>query len=180
MTAPRTESLSAPTCAESGLCTDRRTLLRGAAALGAVGLLAACGGGDDSDSAEQPAPPAGSDTGNSTPAGTDTGSTPTPTTDSAASGGEVLGPAADVPVGGGKVFNDKIVVTQPTAGEYKAFSAACTHSGCTVSDVKDGTINCACHGSKFSDKDGSVTRGPAMRPLEAKTVTVEDGNLTLA
>jgi Rieske Fe-S protein len=92
----------------------------------------------------------------------------------------VLGAAADVPVGGGKIFNDKIVVTQPTAGEYKAFSAVCTHSGCTVADVKDGTINCACHGSKFSDKDGSVTRGPAMRPLEAKTVTVEDGNLKLA
>ena len=41
--------------------------------------------------------------------------------------------AAEIPVGGGKVFEAlKVVVTQPTAGDFKAFSAVCTHQACTV------------------------------------------------
>jgi Rieske Fe-S protein len=159
----------------------RRTVLRGALALGAAGVLAGCGGSSSSDTA-QPAAPAGggSDTGGSvptTPAITD--STPSPRA-SARSGGSALGPATDVPVGGGKVYDAaKVVVTQPTAGTYKAFSAVCTHEQCTVSDVDGGTINCPCHGSKFSIADGSVLGGPAPTPLAAKKVTVSGGNVTL-
>ncbi|MFB7293483.1 Rieske (2Fe-2S) protein, partial [Actinacidiphila glaucinigra] len=71
-------------------------------------------------------------------------------TTSPPSQGEVLVKAADVPVGGGTVIADKkVVVTQPTAGEFKAFSAVCTHEGCLVNTVSDGTINCPCHGSKI-------------------------------
>ncbi|HEX6354578.1 Rieske (2Fe-2S) protein [Actinophytocola sp.] len=89
--------------------------------------------------------------------------------------GEVLGKAADVPVGGGKVFaNQKIVVTQPEAGQYKGFSAVCTHQGCLVDAVADGTINCPCHASKFKVTDGSVTAGPAPTPLAAMNVTVNE------
>jgi Rieske Fe-S protein len=99
---------------------------------------------------------------------------------SAAAEGTVLGAAADVPVGGGTVFADqKIVVTQPAKGEFKGFSAVCTHTGCVVAKVADGTINCGCHGSKFAMADGSVKNGPAAKPLPAQEVTVTaDGKLT--
>jgi Rieske Fe-S protein len=93
--------------------------------------------------------------------------------------GQVLGVAKDVPLGGGVIFKDKkIVVTQPAEGEYKAFSAVCTHQGCLVNEVNNGTINCDCHGSKFAIADGSVSDGPAPTPLPAQQVSVtEDGEL---
>ena len=80
----------------------------------------------------------------------------------------MLGPVSDVPVGGGKVFQDaKIVVTQPTAGQYKGFTAVCTHAGCIVRTVENNTIDCPCHGSKYNATDGSVVGGPAPAPLAA-------------
>ncbi|WP_317621419.1 Rieske (2Fe-2S) protein [Streptomyces sp. CBMA123] len=89
-----------------------------------------------------------------------------------------LGPASAVPEGGGTVFREqKIVVTQPTAGQYKAFSAKCTHAGCIVDQVKNQQIQCPCHGSRFAIADGAVQDGPAPSPLPAYTVTVEGGNL---
>ncbi|MGB3444075.1 MAG: Rieske (2Fe-2S) protein [Actinophytocola sp.] len=91
---------------------------------------------------------------------------------------QVLGKAIDVPINGGVVYRDKkIVVTQPAQGEYKGFSALCTHQGCVVNDVAAGTINCDCHGSKFG-LDGSVTTGPATLPLPPVEVSVnESGDL---
>jgi Rieske Fe-S protein len=95
--------------------------------------------------------------------------------------GTELGATGDVPVGGGKVFADKqVVVTQPAAGTFAAFSAICTHQGCTVDAVDGGTINCPCHGSKFKIADGSVANGPAAQALEKKNVTVANGKITLA
>ncbi|HZN73935.1 MAG TPA: Rieske (2Fe-2S) protein [Micromonosporaceae bacterium] len=91
-----------------------------------------------------------------------------------------LAKVADIPVGGGKVFEDQgIVVTQPEAGTIKAFSATCTHQGCTVASVSNGTINCPCHGSKFKVADGSVANGPAAAPLSPVRVTVEGGSIKL-
>ncbi|MEU7473309.1 Rieske (2Fe-2S) protein [Streptomyces sp. NPDC044984] len=95
--------------------------------------------------------------------------------------GQELISTADVPVGGGTVLADeKIVVTQPEEGGFKAFSAICTHQGCVVADVADGTINCACHGSRFRIADGSVERGPAARPLPEEPITVEGNSIRRA
>ena len=88
---------------------------------------------------------------------------------------------ASIPVGGGRVFpGQKVVVNQPTAGDFKAFSAVCTHQGCIVSDVSGGSIECACHGSQFDITTGAVTRGPATQPLPAKTVTVGADGITFS
>ncbi|MFF3494338.1 Rieske (2Fe-2S) protein [Streptomyces sp. NPDC002795] len=97
-------------------------------------------------------------------------------------------PAADeltktsaIPVGGGKIFpDDKVVVTQPAEGDFKAFSAVCTHQGCAVKDVSGGTINCPCHGSKFKVTDASVAGGPATRPLDTRQIKVTGDSITLA
>ena len=87
---------------------------------------------------------------------------------------------ASIPVGGGKIFADqKVVVTQPTAGDFKAFSAVCTHQNCVVSGVADGTINCACHGSKFDVATGAVKQGPATKALPEKTVSVSGDGITV-
>jgi Rieske Fe-S protein len=81
---------------------------------------------------------------------------------------------SQVPDGGGTIIDGKnIVITQPQAGSFKAFSAVCTHEGCIVNTVADGTIDCPCHGSKFSIKDGSVVNGPATRPLPPIAIKVE-------
>ena len=87
---------------------------------------------------------------------------------------------AAIPVGGGKIFADqKVVVTQPSSGEFKAFSAVCTHRSCVVADVADGTINCACHGSKFDITTGAVKNGPASSPLAEKKVTVNGDGISV-
>jgi Rieske Fe-S protein len=94
-------------------------------------------------------------------------------------GPAALAQTADVPVGGGLIVGDT-VITQPTDGEFKAFSSVCTHAGCAVNEVVDGTINCPCHGSRFSVEDGSPTAGPANGPLQEKQVTVDGTAITLA
>ncbi len=87
---------------------------------------------------------------------------------------------ADVPVGGGVVMqNANFVVTQPTAGTFKAFSKICTHQGCPVSSVSDNKINCTCHGSSFSATDGSVLGGPARKSLAEAKVTVNGDSLVI-
>ena len=72
------------------------------------------------------------------------------------------------------------MVTQPTAGTFKAFSAICTHEGCPVQKVADGVIKCPCHGSEFSIEDGSVKRPPAPSPLTAIAITTTGGAITVA
>ncbi|MFC7643048.1 Rieske (2Fe-2S) protein [Streptosporangium lutulentum] len=88
---------------------------------------------------------------------------------------------ADIPEGGGKIFKDeKLVVTQPKAGEFKCFTSVCTHQGCDVDAVDGGTINCPCHGSKFNIADGSVANGPASQPLAEKPIKVNGDSISLA
>jgi nitrite reductase/ring-hydroxylating ferredoxin subunit len=101
---------------------------------------------------------------------------------SESAGGQAGGLAktSDIPVGSGKIFADaQTVITQPTAGQFKAFTSICTHQQCPVAEVTD-TINCKCHGSKFSITDGSVVNPPAPSPLAAKTVTVNGDQISVA
>jgi Rieske Fe-S protein len=97
----------------------------------------------------------------------------------AAGDGTVIAKTTDIPEGGGKIVGD-VVITQPVAGEFKAFSSKCTHQGCAVSGVSDGTINCPCHNSRFDATDGSVKSGPATKPLPPATITVEGDSIKLA
>ncbi len=145
---------------------SRRAVVAGVCGTACVGALAACSGYGAGTSAPPPAPAPAS------------GSAPGSSGGGAAGG---IGSATEVPVGGGKIFAaQQVVVTQPTAGQFKAFSSTCTHQGCQVGEVAGGTINCPCHGSKFAIADGSVVDGPAQKPLPAKNVTVSGGSITLA
>lgn len=128
----------------------RRSLLATAGlAAAALGGLSACGGGSD-----EPA--------------------------SGGSAGPVTAKTSEIKVGGGAIFaTGQAVITQPTAGEFKAFSSICTDAACPVADVTD-TINCNCHGSKFSITDGSVVNGPAVTPLPPRTVTVSGDSVSVA
>jgi nitrite reductase/ring-hydroxylating ferredoxin subunit len=136
------------------LCGRRAALL----AAGAVGIagLAACSGGSSS-------------------ANTTSGA------DASAAGGADLAKTTDIPVGGGKIFAAAgVIVTQPTAGTFKAFSDICTHQGSPIDQVHDGVMECPLHHSEFSIKDGSVVQGPATQPLPEKTVTVSGGSISVA
>jgi Rieske Fe-S protein len=134
--------------------TSRRQALAGLGLAGLAATLTACGGSS------------GSAGGSSS--GSGGGAT------------KALGPASDVPVGGGRIYTSaQVVVTQPSHGEYKAFSAVCTHAECILDQVADGTIDCPCHGSRFSVKDGSVVTGPATEPLPAVQVSVSSGQISV-
>ena len=159
---------------------SRRCLLQGIAAggfgLGAAGL-AGCAADPSAPGAAgltttpAAAPsPAPSNPSPSTPAP----SSPAPS--SPAGAAEALVATSEVPVGGGVVLgNEKVVVTQPRAGQFRGFSATCTHQGCTVAGVDSGTITCYCHGSAFDAATGAVKDGPAKKPLPEVPVRVEGG-----
>jgi Rieske Fe-S protein len=139
---------------------DRRTLFRTAGALGVgvvgAGALTGCGSGG------------GGDNGGGAGGG--------------AAAAPITVPVSSVPVGGGTILSDKlVVVTQPTAGQFKAFSARCTHQGCPVTRVENGKISCPCHDSQFDITTGAPTpESPAKSPLDAKTATVSGDTITVA
>ncbi|MBV5245435.1 MULTISPECIES: ubiquinol-cytochrome c reductase iron-sulfur subunit [Mycolicibacterium] len=126
----------------------RKTVLVGASVGVAAIAVAACSRGSESP---------GSSPGTSAPSG------------------EKLASTSDVPVGSGTIVGE-VVVTQPVAGEFKAFSAVCTHTGCLLNKVADGTIDCPCHGSRFS-LDGAVVNGPAEKPLQPVAVRVQGDSI---
>jgi len=146
---------------ESRSTPSRRRVFTAAGAAGLAAALTACGDSGD----------AAGGSGESQPAGS--------SEKSSAAG--PLAKVSDIPEGGGKIFSDQqIVVTQPKKGEFKAFSSTCSHQGCAVASVTDGTINCPCHGSKFSIEDGSVKQAPATQPLPAKKIEVSGDSIVLA
>ena len=110
-----------------------------------------------------------------------TGSGPSSSPQPASGQPPSLALTSDVPVGGGKILADKkIVITQPRAGSFEAFTAVCTHQGCTVSSVSGGTVNCPCHGSKFSIANGSVVTGPAASALAPVSIKVQGTSIVQA
>jgi nitrite reductase/ring-hydroxylating ferredoxin subunit len=139
----------------------RRGLLIGVGLAGVAGLAAACGG---------------EESGGGQGGGEGGGAT-----DGGGAAGAVLASTTEIPVGGGKVFKDqKVVVVQPTQGQFKAYDATCTHRGCSVESIAGGLISCPCHGSKFRIADGSVARPPAEEGLPEKQITVQGNQITLA
>src|SRR4051812_26562337 len=129
--------------------TDRRTVLRAACGVCALAagttVLAACGSSAPAASAPQ------------------------------ASSGSAAGgiPESSIPVGGGAFFPDRqLVVTQPTAGTFKAFDTTCPHQQNPVSVIQGGVIVCTFHGSTFDLATGAHVAGPAPTGLTPKTVTV--------
>ena len=149
----------------------RRGVLAGVGLVGLAGAVSACSSGGSSSS------PAGAASASTAPASA-------PGSASAAAGtGSATGALAttsEIPVGSGKIFTaEKVVVTQPTSGDFKAFSAVCTHMGCIVSQISNGTIDCPCHGSQYSIKDGAVVAGPAPSPLPAEAIKVSGTSIIL-
>jgi Rieske Fe-S protein len=154
-------------------------MLAGVGLVGLASAITACGASGSS----------------STPAAGGAATTPGGSVSSAASGaasggagggatgapaGNALASTSQIPVGSGMVFSgQQVVVTQPAAGEFKAFSAVCTHMGCIVNQVSNGTIDCPCHGSQYSIKTGDVVAGPAPKPLPAKQIKVSGDSIFL-
>jgi nitrite reductase/ring-hydroxylating ferredoxin subunit len=133
---------------------SRRIVFQGMGALGAAVVLAGCGGGGGEDSPDASAIP---------------------------SAGTALATTDEVPVGGGVVLADqRVVVTQPTEGQFKAFTAVCTHQGAALDKVGSDGIECPLHGSRFSVADGSPTTGPATEPLAEVPVAVDGDQITVA
>ena len=93
--------------------------------------------------------------------------------DAGSDGDSALAKLSDVPDGGGLVVEDANVVIVRDGEDVHAFSAICTHQGCVVSSVQDGSIFCPCHGSVFDAETGDPTQGPATQPLPAVDVTVQ-------
>jgi Rieske Fe-S protein len=153
---PQTDSLA-----------TRRGVLAGVGLVGLASAITACGGA--SSSATTPA------AAGTTPGGVESSA---PASSAAASG--ALASTSQIPVGSGMIFSAKqVVVTQPSAGEFKAFSAVCTHMGCIVNQISNGTIDCPCHGSQYSIKTGDVVGGPAPKPLPAKQIKVSGDSIFL-
>ncbi|MGW4908427.1 Rieske (2Fe-2S) protein [Streptomyces sp. NPDC004270] len=151
--------------------STRRTMLTTGASALAV-CCVGCGNSNDNGTSSSSESPAASASASESASAAASGS--------ASAAGKALAQTSQIPEGGGMIFKEqKIVVTQPKKGEYKAFSAICTHQGCTVSQVADGTIDCPCHGSKFHIADGSVAHGPATKPLPAESITVSGNSITL-
>ncbi|MET8013591.1 Rieske (2Fe-2S) protein [Streptomyces sp. NPDC005271] len=168
----------------TGRGTTRRAVVAAAGAAGLAATVAACGKDDDKGSGSgsvSDAQGAGSAPPSESGAAGEAGQKGGEAGQSGGGGGMELTKTSQIPEGGGMVFKDhKVVVTQPTAGEFKAFSSICTHQGCSVGDVTGGTINCPCHGAKYDIADGSVKGGPAPKPLPGTQIKVEGNAIWMA
>jgi Rieske Fe-S protein len=177
----------------------RRGVLLGVSLAGLGGALAGCStsavpyGASEAGAVPGGQPPAGLATSGAMPSSGPTQAGPSPSgsakdgggpsspaTKGAKPAGTVLGAASEIPVGGGTIYKAaKVVVTQPARGQYKAFSAVCTHVGCIMSEVANGTIDCPCHGGQYKITNGAVVAGPPPSPLPARPVKIVNGQVVL-
>jgi nitrite reductase/ring-hydroxylating ferredoxin subunit len=142
--------------------------------VGLAGAITACGGGASSSQ------PGGTGTTDSAPASSPAAAASAGAGGSSAGAAGALATTSQIPVGSGMIFtSQQVVVTQPVSGEFKAFSAVCTHMGCIVNQISNGTIDCPCHGSQYSIKTGDVVGGPAPKPLPAKQIKVTGDGIFL-
>jgi Rieske Fe-S protein len=152
---------------------SRRHVLAAAGAVGAAGVLAACSSSNPTDAVDAARSAASQAASAAQSAASQAASAVSSAADKIAS-------AADIPVNGGKVIEQaKVVITQPEAGTFKAFTAVCPHQGCLVNEVVDNVINCPCHGSQFSASDGSVIKGPATEGLAAAGINVNGEDISV-
>jgi glycine/D-amino acid oxidase-like deaminating enzyme/nitrite reductase/ring-hydroxylating ferredoxin subunit len=83
--------------------------------------------------------------------------------------GEWPAEADELPAAGGRVIKSggrKLAVYRDESGNFKTFSAVCTHMGCDVAfNTAERTWDCPCHGSRF-DVNGRVIHGPAVHRLK--------------
>lgn len=136
----------------------RRAVLGGVGIAAAAVALTACAPSEDS--------------GERTPVQATTTTPPGPDA-------EVVAAVADVPVGGAVMLeSERLVLTQPSEGDFHAFVAICTHQGCNLAGVEGDRIVCMCHGSKFA-LDGTAVEGPAKRPLKSRPVAARGADLVV-
>lgn len=141
---------------------SRRGLLAGAGAGAALLAVAACSSDGSAGSGSSGSAPTEAGSGGGGPSG------------------GTLAEVADVPVGGAVSAQDSsgkpVIVSQPSKGKVVAFSAACTHRGCTVAPKGDQLV-CPCHGSTYDMATGENTGGPAPKPLAKIPVKVKGGKV---
>jgi nitrite reductase/ring-hydroxylating ferredoxin subunit len=155
---------------------SRRIVFQGLSALGVAAVLAGCGGGKPEPQASEPSPSEPSTSEPSSPGKPSPGRKSTKDAPANA-----LATTDEIPVGGGIVLTGvRIVITQPRRGEFKAFSAICTHQGQTVGRVEDNTITCLFHGSQYDAATGKVTAGPATAGLAPLKIAVRSGSIVRA
>ena len=140
---------------------DRRTVLAGAGVGIAALAVAGCSSGGTSSASPQTAPAARATGGGAVSV------KPVTSLDKVPVGQSV---SAEGPGG------EKLLVAQPTAGTVVAFSAICTHMGCTVGPAGK-ELHCPCHGSVYDAATGKVLHGPAPRALAPFPVHVVDGQV---
>jgi Rieske Fe-S protein len=99
--------------------------------------------------------------------------------------GQEIATAAELKPGSALTFTDTAtnkpgVLIHLKSGEFVAYSAECTHQGCTVTyRAKDGGyLACPCHNSVFEPTEsGKVVSGPADEPLPRLGIEVRDGRI---
>ncbi len=193
---------------EEGISRRRFIRLGGALGVGAASasVLAACGGGGS----ESGGSGGGSGNGSGGGSGNATGNASENATENAtgnasgnadggnaggggsdksggskkkAGGGQAIAQASEVAPGSAVDFKDSggpAVLVHLDTGDFVAYSAVCTHQGCTVA-YGDGQLVCPCHGSIFDPANGGeVINGPAQTPLPEIPVEVRGGDVLKA